>query len=158
MSKELTVEETRPALWDPLRDFRRMTGMSELFGDLFEGVGLPSLRFPAIARAWEPRVNIKEDGKCYEITAALPGVKKEDVKISMQGGILTLSGEYKEEKEEKSKSFIRNELTQGSFQRSFILPSYVHPEDVKASFKDGLLTVALPKKEEKPRGVSIKVD
>ncbi|MBI4376970.1 MAG: Hsp20/alpha crystallin family protein, partial [Elusimicrobia bacterium] len=97
--------------------------------------------------------------KEYIISAALPGMKKEDVHINVRNGVLTLSGERKEETEEKGKNWLKREMGYGSFQRSFILPVGVHPEDVKASYKDGVLNVSLPKLEpEKKQGIDIKVD
>ncbi|HVE14533.1 MAG TPA: Hsp20/alpha crystallin family protein, partial [Elusimicrobiota bacterium] len=76
-----------------------------------------------------------------------------------QDGVLTLSGEHKEEKEEKSKGYLRQEMSCGCFSRSFILPTGVHPENLKASHKDGMLTVTVPKLDQgKSRGVSVKID
>jgi HSP20 family protein len=148
MAKDLMLESRLPAAFEPLKD---------LFEDIFEG--LPRLRMPVLPRAWTPRVNIKETEKEYVITAAIPGVKKEDVKITVEDGVLYITGEHKEEKEEKGKTYLRQEMSYGSFQRSFVLPAGLHPEDVKATQKDGMLTVRLPKLEPpKAKGVYIKVD
>ncbi len=157
-NKEMVKEEgRRSSVWDPLGALRASIGFPDLFEDLF--AGLPTPRVSTFARAWLPKVNIKETDKQYVITAALPGVKKEDVKIEVRNGVLTIAGEQKEEKEEKGKDYLRREMSFGSFQRSFVLPEGVHPEDVKASQKDGLLTVTLPKPETpKRKGVDIKVD
>lgn len=156
--KELATVEERPLeSWDPFREMRSLMSMPDLFEDFFTGV--PLLRLPALPRAWAPKVNIKETEKEYIITAGVPGYKKEDVKINVQNGMLTISGEHKEEKEEKGKGYLRQEMSCGSFSRSFALPAGVHPEDMKASQKDGLLTVTLRKPEEaKSRGVSVKVE
>lgn len=156
--KELSLPETRyPAAWDPFRSLRRFGGMTELFEDMFGGFAGQGL--PRLASTLMPKVNIRETDKEYVITAALPGVKKEDAKIKVQDGVLVISGDVREEKEEKGKDWIRHELSYGVCQRGFILPAGVHPDDVKASYKDGILTVTLPKPaEEKTRGVNIKVE
>lgn len=107
---------------------------------------------------WAPRVDIVEDEKSYLIKAELPEVKKDDVKVTVQNGILTISGERKAEKEEKSKKFHRVERSYGSFTRSFTLPEDTDPERVSADFKDGLLKVILPKSETaRSRSVEVKV-
>lgn len=157
--KELAARESELATYDPFREMRGLTGISDLFEDFFGGFGLPALRFSTAPRAWAPRCDIKETEKDYLITAALPGVKKEDVKISVENGLLTLSGERKEDKEEKGKGYLRREMLAGSFMRSFSLPVGMHPEDVKAKFADGVLTLTLPKPAElKSRGVAVKIE
>lgn len=156
-TRELTkTGESVPSLWDPFRSIRRF-GLPEVFDDFFRG--FPTMRMPQFETGWQPRVNIQETDKEYVISAALPGVKKDDVKISVQDGVLTLSGEYKAEKEEKDKNYLKREMSYGSFQRSFILPAGIHPENVKASHKEGILTVSLPKGvQAKKQGIDIKVD
>ena len=137
--------------WDPFRDFR---GATDILGDLFAPAR--SLEAP---RAWLPNVDVHETEKEYVITASLPGVKKEDVKVALENGVLTLSGERKTDKEEKDKDWLRRETTYGSFRRSFIVPDGIHPEEIKAIQKDGILTVTLSKPAQvKSRGVSVKVE
>jgi HSP20 family protein len=115
--------------------------------------------FPAPPKAWIPRADVRETDKEYILDIALPGVKKEDVKVEVKDDVLTVTGEKKSEKEEKGKGWLRRESSYGSFQRSFVLPEGLHPEDVKASNKDGVLTLTMRKPaESKSRGVSIKVD
>jgi HSP20 family protein len=156
--KEIATREARPpAAWDPLRDFKALTGMTEIFDDFFGGS--PPLRLPLAGRELLPKVNIQETDKEYVITAAVPGVKKEDVKIKVQDGVLTVSGERREEKEEKVRSWLRHEVAYGSFQRSFVLPAGTHSEDVKAVYKEGMLTVSMPKPaQDKRRELNIKVE
>lgn len=96
---------------------------------------------------WRPVVDIGEDDKAFTITAELPSVKKEDVKLTIVDGMLIVSGERKIEKEEKEKKFHRIERSFGSFRRSFTLSDNIDTENIKASYKDGLLTVKLPKSE-----------
>jgi HSP20 family protein len=96
-----------------------------------------------------PRVDIKEHDKHYEITAELPGVKKDDVNITLQDGILTIEAESRQEsKEEKEGKVIRQERRYGRYSRSFNLGDNVHEEDIKASFDNGVLTIEAPKAPE----------
>ncbi|HAZ09386.1 MAG TPA: heat-shock protein [Elusimicrobia bacterium] len=153
-----TAENRETAAWDPMRDLRGLTGMSELFDELFTGIGRP-IQFPTAPRAWTPRVDIQETEKEYVLTASLPGVRKEDVKVAVEEGVLTIKGERRAEKDEKGKNWVRRETVYGQFQRSFVLPSGIHPEELKASYKDGLLTMTLRKPEApKSREVNVKVD
>jgi HSP20 family protein len=155
--KEMIARENEVATYDPFRELRGLGAFSEMFEDLLGG--LPALRFSTAPRAWTPRCDIKETDKDYVISAALPGVRKDDVKLTIENGMLTLSGERKEDKEEKGKGFLRHEIMSGTFMRSFSLPAGMHPEDIKAKFADGVLTVTLPKPAElRSRGVPIKVD
>lgn len=107
---------------------------------------------------WAPLVDISEDEKEYLIKADLPEIKKEDVKISVQDGVLAISGERKSEKEEKGKKYHRVERSYGSFERSFTVPADAEEEKVSAQFNDGVLMVHLPKgKMAKPKHLQIKV-
>ncbi len=124
--------------------------------DPFRESGMPVI--PARA-AWMPRADIRETDKEYILEVTLPGVRREDVKVEVKDDVLTITGEKKCEKEEKGKSWLRRESCYGSFQRSFTLPQGLHPEDIKASSKDGVLTLTMRKPAEvKSSGVSIKVD
>lgn len=107
---------------------------------------------------WAPSVDISEDEGEYLITAELPEVKKEDVKVTVENGVVTIRGERKFEKEEKNKKFHRVERSYGSFQRSFSLPEDADPEKVAAEYKEGLLHVRLGKSETtKPKSIEVKV-
>ena len=107
---------------------------------------------------WAPRVDIAETETEFVIKAEIPEVKKEDVKISVEDGALKISGERKQEKEEKDKKFHRVERFYGSFMRSFILPDNIDESKIEATFKDGVLNVALPKTEKaKPKALEVKV-
>jgi len=108
---------------------------------------------------WAPVVDITEDEKEYLIKAEVPEVDKKDVKVTVQDGCLTIQGERKQEKEEKGQRFHRVERSYGSFVRSFTLPEEVAEDKLKAEFKDGMLTVHLPKTEKpKPPAVEVKVE
>jgi HSP20 family protein len=113
---------------------------------------------PMAVAEWAPLVDISEDDKEYLIKAELPDVKKEDVKVTAQEGTLTIMGERKFEKEEKSRKYHRVERAYGTFGRSFSLPDDASPAKVSAEFKDGVLTVHLVKDEKaKPQQVEVKV-
>ena len=148
-------EEKEPELFDPLRELRA-SPLGSLMEDLF---AMPRIAFPALPKAWMPRADVQETDKEYILSLALPGVKKEDVRIDVKDGVLTVSGEHRTEKEEKGKTWLRREMSCGSFQRGFTLPEGMHPEDVKAGMKDGVLTLTMPKPaHEKKRGVTVKID
>jgi HSP20 family protein len=105
-----------------------------------------------------PLVDIEETKDEFMIYAELPGVSKDDVKINLADDTLTLSGEIKEPEKKDDRTFHRIERSYGKFQRSFYLPVQIQGNKVKASFKDGILTITLPKKEEvKPKEISISV-
>jgi HSP20 family protein len=110
------------------------------------------------ASVWAPPVDISEDDKEYFINVELPGVNKEDVRVTVENGILTITGERKEEKEEKGKKFHRVERMYGTFLRTFTLPDGAAGDKISAEFKDGILKVRLPKSEEaKPKSIEVKV-
>jgi HSP20 family protein len=107
---------------------------------------------------WAPLVDITEDENEFLIKAELPEVRKEDVRVSVENGVLAISGERKVEQEEKTTKFHRIERSYGSFMRSFTLPDGTDAAKVKAEFKDGILRVHLPKDEKaKPRSIEVKV-
>jgi HSP20 family protein len=113
-----------------------------------------------LARAdWVPAVDVFENAQ-HELVlkADLPGVKKEEIDLKVENNTLTIRGERKREAEVKEEGYHRVERTSGAFARSFTLPQTVSAEGIKAEFKDGVLTVTLPAREEaKPRQVQINV-
>ncbi len=125
-------------------------------------------RFLAVPKDWEfpltggeffPSVDISETPQEYVIRAEIPGMKKEDTKLSIHNNVLTLSGEKKSEARHEDKKYHRVESYYGSFQRSFVLPDAIKADKVSATFKDGVLSVTVPKAEEaKEKTVEIKVD
>lgn len=143
--------------WDP---FRELEEMSERFNRMF---GRPVAwrengKERLTVADWIPTVDISESDTEYLIKAELPEVKKEDVTVSLEDGVLTIQGERKQEKEEKGKKFHRVERSYGSFVRSFTLPDRVDDVRVKAEFKDGVLNLHLPKSEKaKPKAIEVKV-
>ncbi|MCU0758419.1 MAG: Hsp20/alpha crystallin family protein [Steroidobacteraceae bacterium] len=143
--------------WDPFREgedlFRR--GWPSEFRRLarpLEG------EVAAAAAQWAPSADVSETDKEFVVHAELPGVAKEDIKVAVEQGMLTISGERRVEKEDKGRKFHRVETFRGSFSRSFGLPDSVDVGAIFADTKDGVLNVHLPKKSlEKPRPVEIKV-
>jgi HSP20 family protein len=146
-------------LRDPFREFEEMsTRLGRFFNPPY-----PYLR-PTVDddggffADFSPAVDVQETDKEYVVKADLPDVKKEDVKVGIEDGVLTLEGERKQEKEEKNKKFHRVERTYGRFVRRLALPLEVDAQNVAAEFKDGVLNVHLPKAETvKPRAIAVKV-
>ena len=119
---------------------------------------LPSLRWHASFIAETPFGNGTEDDKEYLVKAELPEVKKEELKVTVEDGVLTISGERKFEKEENNKRYHRVERAYGSFARSFTVPDDADPANVHAEFKDGILNVRIEKAERaKPKTIDVKV-
>ncbi len=133
--------------WRPARDFLNIRDEIDRMFDEFFGT-LPERVTTGFENVWTPSVDISETDNEIIVTAELPGVKKDDVKISLQENVLTIRGEKKQEKEEKNENFHRVERAYGMFQRSFTLPATVDPNKIKATFKDGVLKIRLPKTEE----------
>lgn len=107
---------------------------------------------------WLPAVDMYEDKENIFVRAELPGMKKEDIEISLHEGVLSLSGERKVDSKHEDANVLRSERFLGRFQRTLSLPGPVQADRVVASYKDGVLTVTLPKTEEsKPRQIEVKV-
>lgn len=143
--------------WDPFRELESVTDrLNRVFG---RSVQLGDLPRDSLALSdWSPAVDVAETPEEYVVKAELPEVRKEDIKVTVDGGVLRLSGERSQEKEEKNKRFHRVERSYGSFARSFVLPDTVDEAKLQAEFKDGLLTVHLPKAAQpKPKTVDVKV-
>jgi len=97
---------------------------------------------------WYPSVDISETDDSYEVRAELPGVPQDDIQVSVKENHLTIKGEKRQEQVDNGKNYRRVERTYGNFQRAFTLPPTVKAEDIKAEFKDGVLTLEIPKAEE----------
>jgi len=109
---------------------------------------------------WVPIVDVSENDAAYLIKGEIPGVKKDDVKVTIEDGMLTMRGERKQEKEDKGEKYHRIERSYGSFVRSFRLPEDADETGIKAEFKDGLISVTLPKTEKaksKPKEIEVTV-
>lgn len=144
--------------WDPFKDLDDLhRKLSALFNLAPRRTG--DEKETMTVSEWMPVVDITEDDKEFLIKAELPEVRKEDVKVTVENGVLTLSGERKFEKEEKGRRYHRIERAYGNFARSFTLPDEADPTKVKAEFKDGVLSVHLAKSEKaRPRSIEVKVD
>jgi len=140
--------------WDPFRE------MEEMFSRYARALSVPRAGSQEVIATgdWAPRVDIAETDKEFSIKAEIPEVKKEDVKVTVDNGILTIRGERKQEKEEKDKKFHRVERFYGSFTRSFTLPDNVDESKIEASFKDGMLNLTVLKTEgTKPKAIDVKI-
>lgn len=135
--------------WNPFRE------MDDLLARFARGsAGYPTLSAESGALAsWTPLVDISENAKEYLVKAELPGVKKEDLKLSSLNGVLTIAGERKLETENKDEKHHRVERSYGSFTRSFTIPDDVLEEQIAAECKEGVVTVRLPKAEQKKNQV-----
>ena len=143
--------------WDPFAD------MDTLFNHLMPRRPGSWPRFGATDNGgpkfeWLPSADISETDKEYLVRAELPAVKKEDVKVTVDGGMITIEGERKQRKEEKNEKFHRVESVTGNFTRSFTLPDNVDEKNIRCESQDGVLTVHIPKTEiEKRKPIEIKV-
>ena len=146
--------------WDP---FKEMDDVQHRLANFF-GLASPLVtaggqELMTVAK-WAPSVDISEDNKEWLLKADLPEVKKEDVKVAVENGVLTVTGERKFEKEEKDKKYHRIERSYGNFFRSFALPEGADGAKVSAEFKDGVLKAHLPKNEKakaKVKAINVKV-
>jgi HSP20 family protein len=146
----------RPAEWRPFESLRREVDR------LFEDFQVGSWRSPFGRTAFDvqpfwrgeiswgkaPAVDIVDKEKAYEITAELPGMDESNIDVKFSDGTLTITGEKKDEKEEKKKDYYLSERRYGSFQRSFGVPDGVDADKIEATFKNGVLSVTLPKTAE----------
>lgn len=143
--------------WRPFRDMMNIQEeMNKLFDDF---LGRPLMRTEWSEGVWNPSVDISETKDNVIIKAEMPGLSKEDVKISLQDNMLTLTGEKKQEKEEKEANYHRVERSYGAFSRSFALSTSVKSDKIKATYQDGVLSITLPKTEEvKPKEIPISIE
>lgn len=143
--------------WNPLRELEEMSDRLNRFLTRQDIQGSNGRETMMVAD-WVPPVDISETDEAFHIAAELPEVKKDDVKVILENGVLTLQGERKEEREEKGSKIHRIERSYGRFVRSFTLPDFVDDTRVKAEFKNGVLHLHLPKSEKaKPRAIEVKV-
>jgi HSP20 family protein len=145
--------------WNPFRELddlqHRITGL------LGRSLAKPEAAFrePVVASEWSPLVDITEDEKEFLVKVELPGVKREDIKVTVESGVLTVTGERKFEQEEKHQKYHRVERSYGSFLRGFALPNGTENDKVNAEFKDGVLLVHLKKvRTAKPNPHTVKVE
>lgn len=142
---QLMKRSRTPDLFEGLSQIHRE--LDRMF-DFTERWPTPFRTFGLLEGTWTPTVDVYEDKDNVHIKAELPGLKKEDIEISVQGDTLILKGERKSESEEKKENYYRVERVYGQFHRAISLPAPVKSEEVKATYKDGILDIVLPKKEE----------
>ena len=110
------------------------------------------------AADWAPRIDISETPFVYHIEIEIPEVKKDDVRVTVENGLLTIQGERRQENENSDRKYLRVERFYGTFTRSFALPDHVDPKGIEASFREGMLYLRIPKiKDTKPRTIEVKV-
>jgi len=167
MNKATDTNASKSRSLSPFRDLA--TQMTEPVGwlrseidRLFDDFGRPGQNIFSFANRGGipvPALEMIEEDKAYRLTAELPGLKEDDVEITIADGMLTISGEKKEESERKEKGFMLSERRYGSFQRQVGLPADVNPKGIKAKFDKGVLTVTLAKDEKAaPRKQKIAIE
>ncbi|MCG7200356.1 Hsp20/alpha crystallin family protein [Marinobacter pelagius] len=144
--------------WNPINEFEDlMNRYNRMFGLTRAGEREGKDLFSR--SDWAPAVDIKETDQAFTVEAELPGMSKDDVKVTVHDGVLTIKGERKQEEETEDKKVHRIERFYGSFMRRFTLPDNVDENSVKASFKDGLLTLTINKAEPKePKAIEVNVE
>ena len=146
--------ERELSTWSPFGD---LVNMQRELGRVFDNL-FSDAKGDVFVADWAPRVDVMEQKDSYIIKAEMPGVNKDDVRITLHENVLSIRGEKKQEKEEKDVNYHRIERSYGTFERQFALPTGVKSDKIDASYKDGILTVTLPKVEEaKPKEIEVKV-
>jgi HSP20 family protein len=142
--------------WDP---FRELAGLQQSINRIFED----SLRYSKgtdgnLAQGWMFPVDIEDTPEAVLIKAELPGMNRKDIKISFNDNLLTIRGERKKEEKVENQNYIRVERSYGTFSRSFSVDVAVNEDDIKARYQDGVLHIALPKKDDYRKEVNIEIE
>ncbi|MCH7950448.1 MAG: Hsp20/alpha crystallin family protein [Candidatus Dadabacteria bacterium] len=147
----------RLKVWEPFRGFKPFySDVDRLINEFGRGFHSGEATDEA---SWSPKVDIYETENTYVLNAELPGLKKKEIKIDLNDNTLTLNGEKKFEEKVDKENYVRVERSYGSFTRSFVLSDNVNAENITASYKDGVLKVTLPKKEEaKPKEIKVEIN
>jgi HSP20 family protein len=145
--------------WEPFRDLVAVQDrLNRIFDDTFRGNPRGTEEDWALGGQWAPSVDIFEHEGNLVLRAELPGIEPKDVDVHVENNVLTLRGERKFESEVKREKYHRVERAYGTFSRSFTLPNVVDTEKIKAEYKDGMLQVTLPQREEaKPKQIQVAV-
>ncbi|MCO5051417.1 MAG: Hsp20/alpha crystallin family protein [Verrucomicrobiae bacterium] len=152
------VKWQRPTLanWS---GFGRLSDLRDEIDRLFDSPLSELTKTSDLLAGWTPALDVYEDKDNYTVKAELPGMKKEDIEVSLHEGVLSISGERKSETEKEDTEVFRAERFVGRFQRTVTLPASVAADKVKAAYKDGVLTITLPKTEEaKPKQIDVAVN
>jgi HSP20 family protein len=144
--------------WDPFRELEDRSNRLNRGFARGELAGAPAPEGALTVFDWAPKVDVIETAEAFQVKAELPGVKKDDVQVTVDASLLRIEGERKQEQEEQDKKYHRIERSHGTFLRIFTLPSNVDPAKLVAEFKDGVLNVILPKSAQSaPRAIEVKV-
>jgi HSP20 family protein len=139
--------------------FGRLSSLRDELDRLFESPWTELARTSQLLSGWSPALDVHEDKDNFVVQAELPGMKREDIDVSLQDGALSISGERKVEKKYEEAEIYRTERFFGKFQRTVTLPTPVAADKVKAQYKDGVLTITLPKTEAaKPKQIDVNVN
>jgi HSP20 family protein len=142
----------------PLDNMTSLRRLNSVLDEAFNAWPFQSEENGALTSAWIPACDVFEDKDAVKIVAEVPGVRPEDVKLSLENNLLTIRGEKKQHAEEKSERVHRYERSYGTFERTFALPTTVDPERIVANYAHGILTVSIPKAERaRPREIPVKV-
>lgn len=140
-----------------MADIKRYDPFGTSLDDLFKGFFVRPVRFDLEMPQLQITMDVKQDEKAYTVSAELPGVKKEDIHVGVEGNVVTISGEVRKETEEKKgEQLLRNERCYGRLERSFSLETDVDESAAQAKYADGVLTLTLPKKA-RPGGRQLQV-
>ena len=143
--------------WSPLGELARLRHeINRAFaGSAWEDLIAPG---PGFLQSWSPSFDLYEEKDHFTLRAEIPGMRKEDIEVSMHGDTLSIAGERKQEEQQKDAEMYRSERYYGRFQRSLTLPRPVDPGKITAQYRDGILTVRLPKTEAaRPRQIEVQV-
>jgi HSP20 family protein len=141
----------------PFEGFQSLRRLNSVLDEAFANWPFQQENGSSITSSWYPACDVFEDKDSVKIVAELPGVKPEDVKLSLEHNLLTIRGEKKQEAEEKSERIHRYERTYGAFERAFVLPNTVDGDKITAEYQNGVLTVVVPKVERaRPREIPVR--
>jgi len=141
--------------WEP---FRNVNSLQEQFSRLFD-TSFPGRSSESDLTTWAPAVDIQETENELVLKADLPGIEEKDIDVHIENNTLTIRGERKFEKQVNEDNYLRVERSYGSFSRSFSLPNTINTEAINAEYKNGVLTVQMPKRaESKPKQVKVNVE
>jgi HSP20 family protein len=142
----------------PLDSMSSLRRLNSVLDEAFNSWPMQSGENGALTSSWIPACDVFEDKDAVKIVAEVPGVRPEDVKLSLENNLLTIRGEKRQQAEEKSERVHRYERSYGSFERTFSLPTTVDPEKIVANYEQGILTVVIPKAERaRPREIPVQV-
>jgi HSP20 family protein len=142
----------------PLDSITSLRRLNSVLDEAFNAWPFQNQESGTLTSSWLPACDVFEDKDAVKIVAEVPGVRPEDVKISLENNLLSIRGEKKQQAEEKNERVHRYERSYGTFERTFSLPSTVDPDRIAANYEHGILTVSIPKAERaRPREIPVKV-